>query len=127
MLPLIFATLIEFAPPPESTGLAIAYSVWLLVLAAGMISRLPTVSLKKLHVPHQFFIPALAGIGLFVASLINAPWLTLTLVGVGYILLFPIALIRYRQEVGPLIANDVLDGSASDDDEDDEEISKTPY
>ena len=41
-------------------------------------------SFKKAKIPHAWVLPTLVGAGLFTAALFNAPWLTLTALGVVY-------------------------------------------
>src|SRR6202012_5150748 len=43
-------------------------AVWISVIALLMVSTLPTLSLKKFHVPHQYVMPTLLGVGLIAAS-----------------------------------------------------------
>ncbi len=72
---------------------------WMLLFAGLMVSRLPTFSTKQIHLPPKMVIPALAVFGLFVAGLINAPWPTLTLMGIGYGILIPISVFfAYKTE-----------------------------
>ncbi len=74
-------------------------SGWMLLFAGLMVSHIPTFSTKQLHLPSKMVIPALAGFGLFAAGLINAPWPTLTLMGIGYVSLIPISIfIAYKQK-----------------------------
>ena len=58
----------------------------LLFVGSLMASRLPTISLKHLHVSKVWLPVVLAGLLLLVALLVSNFWLTLGVVGIGYIL-----------------------------------------
>ena len=58
----------------------------LLFVGSLMASRLPTISLKHLHVRKAWLPVVLAGLLLLVALLVSNFWLTLGVVGIGYIL-----------------------------------------
>lgn len=62
----------------------------LLFIGSLMASRLPTISLKHLHVPKAWLPFVLAGLLLLVALFVSNFWLTLGAVGVGYILTIPL-------------------------------------
>lgn len=62
----------------------------LLFVGSLMASRLPTISLKHLHVPKAWLPVVLAGLLLLVALLVSNFWLTLGVVGIGYILTVPL-------------------------------------
>ena len=62
----------------------------LLFVGSLMASRLPTISLKHLHVPKTWLPFVLAGLLLFVALLVANFWLTLGAVGGGYLLTIPL-------------------------------------
>ena len=62
----------------------------LLFVGSLMASRLPTISLKHLHVRKAWLPVVLAGLLLLVALLVSNFWLTLGLVGIGYILTVPL-------------------------------------
>ncbi len=70
----------------------IVIGIWTLIIAGLMVSRIPTFSTKQVKLPQKFAIPLLACFGLLAAGLINAPWPTLTLMGVIYAGLIPIIL-----------------------------------
>jgi len=60
-------------------------AVWISGIALLMVSRIPTVSLKKFNIPHRFVMPTLLGIGLLAAFATTAPWPTLLLIGFMYV------------------------------------------
>jgi CDP-diacylglycerol--serine O-phosphatidyltransferase len=60
-------------------------AVWISGIALLMVSRIPTVSLKRFRIPHRFVMPTLLGIGLLAAFLTTAPWPTLLLIGLIYV------------------------------------------
>ena len=62
----------------------------LLFVGSLMASRLPTISLKHLHISKSWLPLVLAGLLLFIALLVSNFWLTLGFVGVGYILTIPL-------------------------------------
>jgi CDP-diacylglycerol--serine O-phosphatidyltransferase len=75
-------------------------AVWVAGVAFLMVSRLPTLSLKKFHVPHQYVVPTLLGVGLLAAFATTAPWPTLVVVGLLYLGSIPLTIRaagRYRQ------------------------------
>ena len=62
----------------------------LLFVGAIMASRLPTISLKHVHVPRAALLPVMAGALLLVALLVSNFWFTIGLAGIVYILTVPI-------------------------------------
>jgi CDP-diacylglycerol---serine O-phosphatidyltransferase len=69
----------------------------LAVVAALMVSRVPTFSLKRFRVPREWVLPTLIAIGGAAAFLTTAPWGTLLAVGAVYIGSIPIGIWRYRR------------------------------
>jgi CDP-diacylglycerol--serine O-phosphatidyltransferase len=68
---------------------------WTLLIAALMISSLPTYSWSSIRIRPAWRLFALAGVALFVASLIVAPWMTLLALAVLYLLMIPVAVASY--------------------------------
>lgn len=62
---------------------------WLVVLAAMMVSHIPTFSSKQIRVTQRMYVPALAVFGILIAGLINETWPTLTILGVTYLFSLP--------------------------------------
>jgi CDP-diacylglycerol---serine O-phosphatidyltransferase len=54
-------------------------------IALLMVSKVPTVSLKRIRIPYHLVIPTLLGFGVATAFLTTEPWLTLTAVGIVYV------------------------------------------
>jgi CDP-diacylglycerol--serine O-phosphatidyltransferase len=72
-----------------------------------MVSRLPTFSGKKLHVPRGWMVPTLVVCGLFFAVLASAPWATLLGLGAVYLAAIPVAVVvqgRMRRAEPPVAA-----------------------
>jgi len=65
-------------------------AVWISGVALMMISTVPTVSLKRIRIPHHFVIPTLLGIGVMAGFFTTAPWPTLTFVGAVYLASIPL-------------------------------------
>ena len=63
----------------------------LLFVGTLMASRLPTISLKAIHVSRRWMPFVLAGLLLLVALLVSNFWLTLGVMGVGYICTIPMS------------------------------------
>ena len=61
----------------------------LLFIGILMASRLPTISLKSLHISRAYLLPTMAACLLLIAFLATNFWLTLGVVGAGYILTVP--------------------------------------
>lgn len=102
-------------PAPAGAGAAllpmIAYFQWgesffrhplvnavvVVLVAALMISRIPTFSFKQLRVPHRWVIPSLMLVGLLAAFIATALWATLTGMIVVYLATIPFAIVKYRR------------------------------
>jgi len=83
-------------------------STILSAVAVLMVSAMPTFSLKKIHIPHEYVLPFMLIIAVSTAALFSKPWLTLTLIAVGYVSTFPFSIVSYRKaakEQGALIKN----------------------
>ncbi|MGH7113221.1 MAG: CDP-diacylglycerol--serine O-phosphatidyltransferase [Stellaceae bacterium] len=59
-------------------------------VALLMVSKVPTVSLKRLRVPNHLVVPTLLGIGVLAAFVTTQPWPTLTAIGVAYVASIPL-------------------------------------
>ena len=67
-------------------------AVWIVGVAFLMVSRIPTLSLKKFRIPHHLVVPTLLGVGVLAAFATTAPWPTLTLIGVLYLGSIPLTM-----------------------------------
>ena len=66
-------------------------------VALLMISSMPTITLKKVHIPHKVVLPLMVIIALSTAALFSNPWLTLTIIALGYVSTFPFSIISYHK------------------------------
>ena len=62
----------------------------LLFVGALMASRLPTISLKAIHISKPYLLPVMAGLLLVIALLVSNFWLTIGTVGILYICTVPL-------------------------------------
>jgi CDP-diacylglycerol---serine O-phosphatidyltransferase len=67
-------------------------AVWISGVALMMVSTVPTVSLKRIRIPHHFVLPTLLAIGVMTRFLTTAPWPTLTFVGAVYLGSIPLTI-----------------------------------
>ncbi len=71
-------------------------AVWCILVAALMVSRLPTFSLKKIKIPQRMAVPLMGLIALVIAALIHTPWILLSGVAIIYTISIPFVIRRYR-------------------------------
>jgi CDP-diacylglycerol--serine O-phosphatidyltransferase len=62
---------------------------WITGIALLMVSRIPTLSMKRFHIPPHQVMPTLLGIGLIAAFATTAPWPTMLLLGLIYLATIP--------------------------------------
>jgi CDP-diacylglycerol---serine O-phosphatidyltransferase len=72
-------------------------TIVILLVALLMVSRVPTFALKRFHVPSEWVLPTLLGVGALAAFLTTEPWATLLIVGVIYVGSFPFSIRYYRK------------------------------
>ena len=70
--------------------------LWALFAALLMVSRLPTISLKTARIPTRFVPGALVLVGLGFALLVAEPFLAMSAVAGGYLLLLPYTIYRFE-------------------------------
>lgn len=73
-------------------------SLLMLVVAFLMVSRIPTISLKKTKISAEFFLPLMVLFALFVSCLLTKPWLTLGLFTLTYILTIPLTILKFARD-----------------------------
>ncbi len=89
-------------------------SIWLLVVALLMVSRIPTYSFKGLRVRREQVLPLLVVVGIVAAMLVTYPWFVLSTIGFAYLASIPFSVMRYRRyESTVSAANDSADGAAA--------------
>lgn len=72
-------------------------AVWIGLVALLMVSTIPTVSLKRIRIPHQYVVPTLLGIGMMAAFFTTAPWATLMCIGAVYVASIPLTVRASRR------------------------------
>lgn len=92
VLPLIAE--LQFGPGWWSSPLLVG--LWMVLVAALMISRLHTLSAKTIQVPSRLIAPLLVMVGLAAALLITLPFLALLIGMLLYLLHVPYAVYRYN-------------------------------
>lgn len=81
----------EFFQEPLVVGL------WLIVIAFLLISALPTLAWGKLRPRRSLRLPVIVLVALFVAGLVNEPWLTLVAICLAYLALIPVGIVGYAR------------------------------
>lgn len=73
-------------------------ALWTAIIALLMVSRLPTPALKGWRLPAPFVLPVLIFVGILAASLVTEPFLTLSILGLGYLASLPCFYIWQRRQ-----------------------------
>ena len=73
-------------------------AIFIFVVSGLLVSQLPTYSFKTLRIQHRFILLTMLIVGLVAALAVSAPWLTLTIVLIAYIISFPFGLQSFRKQ-----------------------------
>jgi len=92
LLPLAFV--LEFGAGAEAP--APVYAVWMMLVGALMVSRLPTFALKGLRVASVWVAPIFILTVVLIAALVTNTWLTLSGLGTLYAIGLPLSWASYR-------------------------------
>jgi CDP-diacylglycerol--serine O-phosphatidyltransferase len=94
LIPLMVSFEIEAAWPRH----ALLVGAVLVLVGGLMVSRIPTYSFKKGRVPRHLVLPSLLGAALVMGVLASAPWIGMSLIGLGYMSLIPFSWMAYRRQ-----------------------------
>lgn len=72
-------------------------TVWQLIVALLMISRIPSYSFKRIRVKRDYVLPTLVVVGLLAAILVSYPWLVLSVVSLLYLFSLPFSYRSHRR------------------------------
>lgn len=101
LLPL--ALVLEYGPDMQLPGVLLAF--WMMLVGGLMVSRLPTLALKGWRVAPVWVAPIMVFVGVVVAGLASDPWLTLSTLGLLYVLLLPVGWYSYQLRAKKEAAN----------------------
>ena len=73
-------------------------SIFIFIVSGLLVSQLPTYSFKSLRIQHRFILLTMLAVGLVAALAVSAPWLTLTIILIFYIISFPFGLQSYKKQ-----------------------------
>jgi CDP-diacylglycerol--serine O-phosphatidyltransferase len=82
-------------------------AVFLSVMAGMMVSIIPTYSFKNLKISRQWVLPTMLITGCITVSIINAPWISLSLIGCAYILTIPFSY-RAHQKLAKTLSQEMI-------------------
>jgi len=71
-------------------------SVFILLVSFLMVSNIPTYSFKKVKLRPSLILPLMVVVGLIIASLLSAPWVTLSGILTAYIASIPLSIRSHR-------------------------------
>jgi CDP-diacylglycerol---serine O-phosphatidyltransferase len=93
LFPLVlwFQTDWEFLRHPLIVG------IFMLATSLLLVSRVRTFTFKKIRVAQSWVLPAMLGVGLYLALLFSAPWIMLTLTLAAYIASIPFSVRLYNR------------------------------
>ena len=72
-------------------------ALWIIGVAALMVSRLPTFSSKQVRFHSKMAFPVLAVSCVLIAALFSAPWITFTVLSFLYLVSIPISFMRFKK------------------------------
>jgi len=108
------STFFSGVPAPAAAGLALlpmvisfnlfedyvrrpeVVAVFMVVVSMLMVSSIPTYSFKKVKLSPKFVLPLMVVVGLVIASMLSAPWVTLSAILAAYLISIPFAVRSYR-------------------------------
>lgn len=73
-------------------------AIWAVIVTFLMVSRIPTVSTKKLKVPTYMMMPLMLIVALFASFIITQPWITLGTMTFLYALSIPVGVLIFLKE-----------------------------
>lgn len=88
MLPMVFS----FQGGEDFFRQTWVVGLFLLVVAGMLVSTIPTYSFKKLKISSRWILPTMLITGAIAVFLINAPWMTLSAIGIAYIASIPFSI-----------------------------------
>ena len=62
-----------------------------------MVSKIPTYSFKQVRVPHKYVLLTMLFVGLIAAFAVGAPWLTITILLIAYIISLPLGYRSFKK------------------------------
>jgi CDP-diacylglycerol--serine O-phosphatidyltransferase len=92
LLPLI----LSFNIPEQYVHRPEVVAAFMMTVSFLMVSRIPTYSFKKVRLRPSLILPLMAAVGLIAASMISAPWVTLSGILLVYMVSIPFAVRSYR-------------------------------
>lgn len=87
LLPMI----LSFETGPVALINPVVVAAWMIGTALLMVSELPTFSFKKWKLAPRYMLPFMAAVGLVLAGLAGAPWMTLSIALGVYLLTMPLS------------------------------------
>jgi CDP-diacylglycerol--serine O-phosphatidyltransferase len=117
MLPMIVSFQVDNPAVLEIVRNPAVVGLWAVIVAAMMVSNIPTFSSKQIRVSYKMKVPALALFGILLAGLINLTWPTLTLMGVVYLFLMPVGVRHYKKRAAAYAAGSKEDPDDADNEE----------
>ena len=84
-------------PDEDGSFPSFLIALWVIFVAGLMVSRLPTFSLKRLHMTQRHTIPILAVVALVAAALASEPWTTIVILSLCYVASIPYSVKRYHK------------------------------
>lgn len=82
-----------------------ACSAMMILVAYLMVSKIPTLSLKKTKISANWYLPLMAAFVIVIGCLFTQPWMTLGLFTLVYILTIPFTVIRFMRDKKDYNAN----------------------
>ena len=73
-------------------------AIWAVIVTFLMVSRIPTVSTKKLKVPTYMMMPLMLIVALFASFIITQPWITLGTMTFLYAVSIPVGVLVFLKE-----------------------------
>ena len=73
----------------------VVVAIFVVGVAALMVSQVPTFSLKMVRIPHLYRLVTMLGVAIFAAALVSAPWPTFTVFLTVYLLSLPFGWLSY--------------------------------
>lgn len=67
------------------------------LVAALMVSRVPTFSMKRFRIPQDYVVPIMLAVAVAAAFLTTAPWPTLSVVGIVYLASIPVTVFSFNK------------------------------